>query len=423
MYILSPPMIYVFDDVFRDERSLKRTERMLAAIGRDLSSAERVTETDIPEMIRRNNWQTARNRQGTHGGHTDPSLVFRRMVFADAPEVRGVLSECPPGTSDGLVRNLMGHGGRNIHHEPAGSGRICRSRYQFDSIYGCPHGCKYCQGGKVAIVFTNIEEWIEREVAPTARQNPWQKVFMFNSGLSDTLCFEPEYGLAKALAEFYASTPDQYLLLHTKSANVDPLIDLDHQGHTIVLWSLTSESVSRDLEPKSGSTIERIEAARRGQQAGYPVRFKFKPIIPVRNWRQECRIMVARVFEKTRPDNLGLCTIAWMDAEEFKRTFDVSLLDTDCVKAMEKSAEAMKNTITGPFPHEVRAEIYGFYLDEIRKHDANVPVFLCTESPEMWRDFAPRLGLKSSNYACGCGPQCPPGAVRLESILQPPELP
>jgi len=418
MYDLSPPKIYIFDDVFQDERSLNRTRRMLDAIGRGLPSAERVTEADIPEIVRQNNWQTARNRQGIHGEHTDPSLVFRQITFADTPDTSAILPECPPGTSDSLVSNLMGQGGRNIHHESASHGRICRERYQFDSIYGCPHGCKYCHGGKVAVIFTNIEEWIEAEVAVTARDNPWQKVFMFNSCLSDTLCFEPEYGLVKQLAEFYASTPDQYQLIHTKSANVGPLLELGYGGHTIVLWSLTSESVSGILEPRTGSTMERIEAARRCQQAGYPVRFKFKPIVPVRDWRQECRMMVDAVFEKTKPDNLGLCTIAWMEAEEFKRTFDVSLLDPDFLKAMEESAEAMKGIITGPFPHQARAEIYGFYLNEIRKHDKDVPVFLCTESPEMWKDFAPRLGVNPSNYACGCGPQCPPGTVRLESLKQ-----
>lgn len=111
-----------------------------------------------------------------------------------------------------------------------------------------------------------------------------------------------------------------------------------------------------------------------------------------------------------------------MNAEELKQIFDVSLLDPDYVKAMEKSAEAMKHTVTGPFPHEVRAEIYSFYLDEIRQYDKNVPVFLCTESPQMWRDFESRLGVNPSNFVCSCGPQCPPGVVRLASIMQPAEL-
>ncbi len=419
MYQLTPPAVYIFDEVFQDKRSLRRTEAMLGAIGRNLASAKRVTDGDIPDMIRRNGWQNSRQYQGTLGEHTDPAFVFRKLRFDDAPDVADVLKDCPPETSSWLVGNLLGDGGRGIHKEPPDSGRICRSRYQFDSIYGCPHGCKYCGAGKVIVIFTNIEEFLEKQVAPTARENPWQKVFMFNSNLTDTLCFEPEYGLTSLLAEYYASTADQHFLIHTKSANVDPLMGLDHRGHTIALWSLTGETVSRVIEPASASTEERIDAARRCQEAGYPVRFKFKPIIPVRNWRDECRDMIEMVFAQTKPETLGLCTIAWMTAAEFKQIIDVSLIDPVCLKAMEDSAEVMAEMSTGPFPPEVRAEIYGFFLDEIRKHDKDVPVYLCTESPEIWHQFADRLGLTGANYACGCGPQCPPGTRRLASVLGP----
>ena len=88
---------------------------------------------------------------------------------------------------------------------------------------------------------------------------------------------------------------------------------------------------------------------------------------------------------------------------------------------MEESKEAMRGVVTGPFPPEVRAEVYSFYLDEIRKHDRDVPVFLCTESPELWREFAPRLGFEPGNYACACGPQSVPGMRRLASLWQPAE--
>jgi hypothetical protein len=166
MYQLSPPVVYVFDEVFRDERSLRRTESMLHAIGRDLSSVKRVTDDDISEMIRQNDWQTARQYQGILGRHADPVLVFRKLRFEDAPTVADIMKGCPPETSSWLVDNLLGQGGRDVHHERSNSGRICRSRYQFDSIYGCPHGCKYCQAGKVIVIFTNIEEFLDKQVAP-----------------------------------------------------------------------------------------------------------------------------------------------------------------------------------------------------------------------------------------------------------------
>ena len=421
MYPLSPPAIYVFEAALEDARSAARVRTMLAALGRDLSSAARVTEADIPDMIRRHGWENARLRQGMLGEHTQPALVFTVHRGNDAPEIEPVVENCPPGTSSGLVGNLLGHGGSMLAGDRSNMGLVCRPRVQFDTIYGCPHGCKYCSGGKVAIVFANVEEFVEREVIPLSVANPWQKVFMFNSCLSDTPCFEPEYGLSKLLMDYYASTRDQHYLIHTKSANVDFLCGLDHRGHTIVLWSLTSDTASRVVEPGTASAEERIEAARKCQEAGYPIRFKLKPIVPVRGWRDEYRRVIEMLFARTQPDNVGMFTIAWMSAEELKSCIDPSLLDPAYARALDESAEAMKGVTAGPFPNWVRAEIYGFLLAEIRKHDKDVPVFLCTEAPEMWREFAPRLGVDPSNYVCGCGPQSAPGLKRIQKVQVPVE--
>lgn len=390
---------------------------MLGALGRDLACVERVCDSDVPEMVQRSDWQNARSRQGTLSAHADPALVFTTLCLEETEELK-----CRPGVSAALVGNLLGHGGLKVVKEHFGSGRgVCRDRCHFDSIYGCPHGCHYCTGGKVAVIFVNLEEFLEQQVIPTAEAYPWHKVFMFNSSLTDTLCFEPEYGLSKLLVEYYATTRDQHYLLHTKSANVEFLRPLDHRGHTIVLWSLTGETTSRMIEPGTASTEERILAAQKCQEAGYTIRFKFKPIVPVHNWREEFRRTIEMVFTHTRPDNLGLRVLAWMSATDLKACIDASILCPEYLRAMEECAETMKEDMTGPFPHWVRAEIYDFMLDEIRKHDPHVPVYLCTESPDMWQAFAPRLKVNPGDYACGCGPQSAPGLRRLERVRTPVE--
>ncbi len=423
MYRLNPPSVHVLDRALEDPRSKQRVERLLAAVGSSLAAAEVVADADIPELIRREDWLRSRLRQGRLGPHRDPSLVFGTLRFEAAPPIKPVLEACPPGTSSWLVGNLLGHGGRQLAREPASSSRgVCRARVQFDTIFGCPHGCQYCAGGQVSIINTNVEEFMERQVRPAAEQEPWQKIFMYNSSLSDTLCFEPEYGMSRLLVEYYATTPDQCYLIHTKSGNVDPLLGLDHRGHTVVLWSLTAETAGRFVEPRTASPFERIEAARRCQEAGYPIRFKIKPIVPVKGWQEEYRTVIARLFERCRPESVGLFMLAWMDAAELEECVDVDLLDPRFLKALRDSAAAMKGVTAGPFPHEARAEVYGFLFDEIRRHNAEVPVFLCTETTDMWHEFAPRLGLHAGNYVCGCGPQSAPGLTRIPALQVPTEL-
>ncbi|MBT3376500.1 MAG: hypothetical protein HN742_01445 [Lentisphaerae bacterium] len=423
MYPLSPPTIVVLDRALEDPFSARRVERMLAALGTDLSSVIRAGDDEIPELIRTNGWHDARLRQGRVGPHADPALVFSTLLFDDQPTVEPVLRACPPGTSARLVENLLGYGGRGVAKENFTSSRgVCRARVQFDTIFGCPHGCKYCAGGKVAVVNTNLEEFLEKQVKPAAEQETWQKVFMYNSCLSDTPCFEPEYGLSKLLAEYYATTPDQHYLIHTKSANVDFLRDVDHRGRTIMLWSLANHTASKLVEPGSALPEERIEAARICQEMGYPIRFKLKPIVPVRDWRTQYSQIITHLFERTTPESIGLFMLAWMDFEEFRATIDLDLIDPPFVTALEEGAETMRGVTAGPFPHRARAEVYHFLLEEVRKHNRDVPVFLCTETLEMWQEFSPLLGMKPNNYICACGPQCMPGMTRIPKVEEPLEL-
>ena len=423
MYDLSSSDVVVLERALVDSRSAVRVERMLSALGLGLDSVVRAGDGDIPALVEAYGWSDARVLQGRLGIHRQPSLVFSTLRFGDFPEVGPVLDACPAGTSGGLVRNLLGYGGRQVARENFRSRRgVCRARVQFDTIYGCPHGCAYCGGGKVSVINTNLEEFIEQQVRPAAAAEPWQKVFMYNSALSDTPCFEPEYGLTRLLAEFYATTPDQHCLIHTKSANVDFMREFDHHGRVVMLWSLTGPTAASRIEPGSASPEERIEAARICQEAGCPVRFKLKPIVPVRGWRDEYREVIERLLTRTSPESIGLFMLAWMDFEQLAACIDLDLLEPGFVRALENSADEMRGVTAGPFPHAARAEVYHHLYDEIRRHDASVPVFLCTETLEMWEEFAPLLGMEPSNYICGCGPQCKPGMTRVPRVLEPMEM-
>jgi hypothetical protein len=102
-----------------------------------------------------------------------------------------------------------------------------------------------------------------------------------------------------------------------------------------------------------------------------------------------------------------------------QRIIDPEMLEPRFVDGMREAADDLRGFRPGPFPHDLRAEVYDFYLTEIRRHDSDVPVFLCTESREMWRDFSSRLGFGPRDYPCGCGPQCPPGTRRVDEPVVP----
>jgi len=431
VYELEPARIFATHRVFDDPRYVERMERMLPHMGG--LEPVRVTDDELVECIKSENW--SRRRMGHFHPPQDPSVVFSTWRWSgedlgiiNRDGDRGIFSYDAEQEAEALamakrhgypragefMRHLIGQGPFEFTHEPGCAhvkNRICRPAIEVHTMDGCPHKCVYCGFGKVMVVMLNVEELVER-VARCCELNPWQKVYRYDIN-GEALALEPEFGATQAFVDFFATTEDYYFLIHSKSSNVDHLLDLDHKGHTIMLWSLTSETATSELEKDSAPTFEIIEAAGRCQKAGYPVRIKFKPIIPVVNWRQEAVDMIRRAFECTQPDMFTLCTLGWTSLEELKQIIPSELLDPDCLQAAEDGFEEMKDLTQKPFPHELRKEIYRFYFNEIRKYDADVPVSLSTETWEMWRDVKDEFGEGPLSYVCGCGPQAVPHAKRI----------
>jgi hypothetical protein len=69
----------------------------------------------------------------------------------------------------------------------------------------------------------------------------------------------------------------------------------------------------------------------------------------------------------------------------------------------------MKGARTGPFPHPVRKEIYRFLIREVRRWDLDVPLYLSTETREMWDELQEELGQDPRSYVCACSSVAVPG--------------
>jgi hypothetical protein len=260
----------------------------------------------------------------------------------------------------------------------------------------------------------NVEEYCA-QFARIIEEHPWQKTYLLDDD-ADPPGLEPEHGVLGKLIEFFGTLKDRYLIIHTKTWNAEWLKDLKHNGNTIIVWSISGPTQSRLIEPKAGTTEQRIEAARVAQACGYQIRYKFKPIIPVRQWREDAAATVDLLFDRTNPDIISLCCFMWMEIDEMKRRLSsvMALLDPVFVEAAERNKDEVKDTRTKPFPHHVRAEIYDHFLSEIRRRSPGIPVSLSTESFQMWHAFQDKLGMTATNYVCGCGPQCVPHLKKLD---------
>ena len=169
---------------------------------------------------------------------------------------------------------------------------------------------------------------------------------------------------------------------------------------------------------------DRIEAVRKCQEAGYLVRYRFSPMIPVKNWCEEHTELIELIFERTQPDVISLCMFGWMDVEDARNCLDFSRLDPEIVSAMESAAPYIRElgyTSGGgrPIPHEPRRLIFQHCIDEIKRVSPGTTVALCLETPEMWAALGPSMGQVSGNYVCNCGPMCTPGGRLYDERVGP----
>lgn len=414
MYNLSPPAVFAHESVVADSRYKTRLDNVVAALTNPVEPIV-YSDSDLPEMINEHRILSNRVPMGTFGEIPDPILLFNTFRFDGKRAERG------KWLREQGVKNpsapLLGYGAYAwanycLEGDPHRKDKVCRPCWRLHFQQGCIHKCHYCGLGGLLVTMVNAEDYI-KNLNDLIEAHPWQETYLFEDD-ADGLCMEPELGCMGPIIEYFGTLKDRYLIIHTKSWNVEWMRDLKHNGNTIIVWSISAPTQSSVLEPNTGNTEQRIEAARICQEAGYTVRYKFKPIIPVVNWREEASQTVEMIFDRTNPDVISLCVFMWMTIDDLKKRLDVSLLDPKYIAAAEETVDEVADTRAKPFPEWVRAEIYEHHFDEIRKWNSEIPVSLSTENWKIWKHLESKLGTTALDYVCGCGPNSTPWRKKLE---------
>lgn len=412
MLHMTPERVYATEDIRDIPEALRRTEAMIAAL--DAGSVEWVSMSELDEIAAGDRWAW-RGRWGEVGEKRDPDIVFTTAKFPSKPEEQDLRERYPHLAAHDL------YGFHTFWRRPDGDpewrrekkGIVCQSAWQLHSIGGCPFRCAYCGANRVMRVLVNMEEYAEHLDDLFARA-PRQRLYKWDNQ-SDIPCFEPEYDASRVLVERFAREEDRYLEIYVgKSAGTDYLLDYDHRGRTILQWSVAGPSQVEHFEDGTDGMVERFEAARRLQDAGYIVRLRLSPIIPVKGWREENRLLFEEMFARTDPDVVSLCPLGWMDLEETEKCLDFDLLDPDYVAAMRAAAPFLRergyrNGSGRPIPHDARYSMLSFLVDQIQDISPDTLIALCLETEAMWRALGPRIGQTADRYVCNCGPTCTPG--------------
>ena len=431
MYKVTGSRVFADKRIQEKAECMRRARNLAAGIGVRESDILWFTDEELPRIIEENEWTRSATGRGASVEKPDPDFIFTAFDFGAgaAGRFERLKSRWPSRTAG---PNLKGYTGECMLHHTAHDAEydkrnnmVCRFSREYSTADGCLHRCLYCGAGggigRTITMMLNIEEFIEKAVIPCHEAHAWQKTYRFDTDSTDTLCFEPEYDCLRPLVEFYGTT-DKYLIIHTKSVNVGPLLDLNHKGHTIVVWSMAGADQARLVQKNTGAPGEIAAAAARLKAAGYTVRFKFKPIVPVKNWRQEATAMLEKLFAVVKPDNLSMETLFFRNVSELKSMFDQSLFDPEFMAMMEKhEAETGIPDEYKSIPEAFRIEIYEYYAAEVKRLSPETPISLCAEGAAVWDHMVPLLGQSPDDFICNCGPACIP-YLKPRSMVNAPDF-
>ncbi len=410
MLAMSPRHVVVHEDLLADPRSAARVERLSRAVSNlpPLVVDDRALDAFVAERHYPSN-----RMWGERERPEDPDLYLIRERWDDDQE-RQRRSERYPHLR---YRNLLGYGGVAYRRDGGAewreqTGTVCQPAWELHSASGCPFRCAYCWFGDAISLKCNVEEQIDH-LPDAFALAPNQAIWKWDNQ-TDLNCFEPEWGGIAPMIERFSRETDRWLLLYTgKSDNVDFMLDLEHGGQTVICWSLSPATQAERVEVRTAGSRERVEAAARCQRAGYAVRFRFSPIIPVNGWREEYRELIRHIFEVTRPDVISLCPFGWMDVPRAEAVLGPELLDPEALAAMRRDGRDADwpGTHSSPIPFDYRRRMLDTLIDEIQSHGAATRISICLDTPRMWSALGERIGQQPDKYFCNCGAHCRPRNV------------
>ncbi len=170
---------------------------------------------------------------------------------------------------------------------------VCKpsAHFQFSLMTNCPGNCEYCylfttQGKKPYVrIYVNVEETFQTIDQYIQERLPETTVFEAAS-TGDPLAVEHISGALRETIEYFGKLKKGKLRVVTKFSNVDSLLDAAHHGNTRFRFSVNSPYVIQQFEHNTHGLSERLEAAEKVAEAGYPLGFIIAPIILHEDWKK-----------------------------------------------------------------------------------------------------------------------------------------
>jgi spore photoproduct lyase len=285
------------------------------------------------------------------------------------------------------ILKLMKHKGTFVKPCPGTPEYVCCGLEILHIGQGCPMDCRYCAlqvyvNRPVLEVFVNVDDMLDA-LGRRLAQEPSRFHRICTGEFTDSLALDPLTGLSRKLVDFFSSCTNASLEIKTKTDRIDSLLDVDARGRVIVSFSVNATAISATEEIRAAPLVRRLAAAVRAQARGYRLGFHFDPIIPFPGWEEAYTQVIDEIF-----DSVEDSAVAWISLGVLR--FVPQLRDT----VMERFGpiayfhDAFLPGLDGKCRLFVdrRIAVYRMLSGRIRRRSPAARIYLCMESPHVWRE-------------------------------------
>jgi len=261
---------------------------------------------------------------------------------------------------------------------------------------GCHYNCSWCYlkgtfrfygqkpDGRVQIKFKDRER-IRKVLQPFLATRDLPPEIINTGELSDSLMQEGEDPFSVWLMNQFVGGKHKILFL-SKSINVRHFLENDWQKNAILSWSVNASKVAERWEKYAPPVEQRLGAAKLVVDAGYEVRLRIDPMVPVSDWRRAYTELIEDIFKLFEPERVTLGCLRGLT------TTIMYAKDKSWVKYLTEKSNWGKKP-----PFSQRHVMYSHIINNLREKGLQ-KYGICKDTLAMWK----ALQMKPTKIKCNC---------------------
>ena len=280
---------------------------------------------------------------------------------------------------------------------------VCPHFLELKWAYGCPFDCSWCylkgtfrfrpEGIKPVIKdYDKIEQHVREFLSSSSPPE------ILNTGeIADSLMWENGYTpFSKFIIPMFESQDKHKVLFLTKSTNIKHLLEINPHNQVIISFSLNADKVAKKWEKKAPVVSKRIDAAGRLAEAGYEIRVRIDPMVPMAGWQEGYRELIDQIFATFIPERITLGSLRGLQST-INGTKDKSWK----IYLEEKSNWGKKIEFSNRFT------MYLHLIKYLKEKYDYTDVSLCKETVDMWVKLrskfeSPDMDYNYKKIRCNC---------------------